>query len=61
MGTRSDELKLSELGAWSIKTQTGISLFLGKDELKNRLERFVALEEYRRHGWESENGFECRC
>ena len=28
--------------------QTGLRLFLGKDELKNRLERFVALEEYRR-------------
>ena len=41
------ELKLSELGAWSIKTRTGLSLFLGSEELKNRLERFVALEEYR--------------
>ena len=49
-GHQIDELKLSELGAWSIKTHTGISLFLGKDELKNRLERFVALEEYRRMG-----------
>ena len=47
-GHQINELKLSELGAWSIKTQTGISLFLGKHELKNRLERFVGLEEYRR-------------
>ena len=47
-GHQISELKLSELGAWSIKTQTGISLFLGKHELKNRLERFVGLEEYRR-------------
>ena len=47
-GHQISELKLSELGAWSIKTQTGLSLFLGKDELKNRLERFVALEEYHR-------------
>ena len=47
-GYQINELKLSELGAWSIETQTGLRLFLGSDELKNRLERFVALEEYRR-------------
>ena len=47
-GHQINELKLSELGAWSIEMQTGLRLFLGKDELKTRLERFVALEEYRR-------------
>ena len=47
-GHHINELKLSELGAWSIEMQTGLRLFLGKDELKNRLERFIALEEYRR-------------
>ncbi len=47
-GHQINELKLSGLGSWSIETQTGLHLFLGRNELKNRLERFVALEEHRR-------------
>ena len=46
-GHQINELRLTELGAWSIETLSGLRLFLGKDELKNRLERFVALEKYR--------------
>ncbi|MDG1206703.1 MAG: cell division protein FtsQ/DivIB [Pseudomonadales bacterium] len=45
-GHSIDLLKLDERGGWSFKNQVGITVLLGKDELTQRVQRFLRVATY---------------